>query len=51
MWFGTPIIQRMCGLSMAWHWHLVCVHVHSMSHIGTICSWLLLLRLPAFVSV
>ena len=34
VWIGAPIIQRMSGLSLAWHWHLVCVHVHSMSHSG-----------------
>jgi hypothetical protein len=51
VWFGTPSIHMMSGRSLAWHWHLVCVHVHSMSHSGTVCSWLMLLRLPVFVSV
>ena len=44
-------VQRMSGLSMAWHWHFVCGHVHFMSHYGTICCWSMLLKLPAFVSV
>ena len=51
VWIGAPIMQRMSGLSLAWHWHLVCGHVHSMSHSGTVWSWLLLLLFPAFVSV
>jgi hypothetical protein len=51
MWLGTPKIHRMFGLSLAWHWHLVCGHVHSMSQYGTICSWILLLVLSAFVNV
>ena len=38
-WFGTPSMHRMSGLSLAWHWHFVCVHVHSMSRSGTFCSW------------
>ena len=29
-------MQRMYGLSMAWHWQFVCGHVHSTSHYGTI---------------
>ena len=51
VWVGAPKIQRMSGLSMAWHWHLICGHVHSMSHSRTVWSWLWLLLLPAFVSV
>ena len=51
VWIGAPIMQRMYGLSVAWHWHLVCGHVHSMSHSGTVWSWLLLLVFPAIVSV
>jgi hypothetical protein len=50
-WLGTCIIHRMYGLSLAWHWHLVCGHVHSMSHSGTVCFWLLLLVFHAFVNV
>ena len=51
VWFGTPIIQRIYGRSRAWHWHVVCGHVHSRSHSGTVCCWFVLLRFPAFVSV
>ena len=51
VWFGVPIIQRMSGHSLAWHWHVVCGHVHSRSHFGTVCCWFVLLRFLAFVSV
>ena len=51
VWLGTPSIHRIYGLSLAWHWQLVCGHVHCMSQYGTICSWFMLLRLLAFVSV
>jgi hypothetical protein len=51
VWFGAPSIQRIYGLNLAWHWQLVCGHVHSISHFGTNCSWFMLLRLHAFVSV
>ena len=40
VWIGAPIMQRMSGLSLGWHWHLVCEHVHAMSHSRTVCSWL-----------
>jgi hypothetical protein len=51
VWFGTPNTQRMSGLSLAWHCQFVCGHVHSLSQFGMVCSWLMLLRLLAFVSV
>ena len=51
VWFGTPITHKMSGLSLAWHWQFVCGHVHSMSQPRTVCSWFMLLMLPAFVSV
>ena len=28
VWFGTPGMQRMYGLSLAWHRQFVCGHVH-----------------------
>ena len=37
VWFGAPSIHRMSGLSLAWHWHFVCGHVHSRSHSRTVC--------------
>ena len=51
VWFGTPNMQRIYGLNLAWHWRLVCGHVHSISHSKTVCSWFVLLKLPAFLNV
>ena len=51
VWFGAPSILKIFGLNLAWHWQFVCGHVHFMSHSRTVCSWFMLLRLPAFVSV
>jgi hypothetical protein len=51
VWLGTFKIHWMSSLSLAWHWHFVCGQVHSMSHSGTVCFWLLLLVLHAFVNV
>ena len=38
VWVGAPIMQRMSGLSLVWHWHLICGHVHCMSQSGTVWS-------------
>ena len=38
VWFGAPSMHRISSLSLAWHWQLVCAHVHFMSHYGTVCS-------------
>jgi hypothetical protein len=51
VFFGAPITHRMSGLSLAWHSQLVCGHVHFRSHLGMVCSWLVLLWVPAFVRV
>jgi hypothetical protein len=40
-----------CSGNLSWHWQLVCGHVHFRSHLGLVCSWLILLWVPAFVSV
>ena len=50
-WFGAPNTQRTSSLSRACNWHFVCVHVRSRSHSGTVCCWLVLLRLHALISV
>ena len=49
MLFGAPIMRRMFGLSLAWHWRGVCGHVHLSNHYGIVWSWDLLLILPALV--
>ena len=38
VWFGAPSMHRMSGCSLAWHWHLFCVHVQFRSHSGTMLS-------------
>ena len=50
-WFGAPSMHMISGIYLAWHWKSVCGQVHSKSHFGTICSWVLSLRLPTFVNV
>ena len=51
VWFGAPILHRMSGLNLAWHWHVVCVHVHLRSHFGIVCSGGLFLRWLGLVNV
>ena len=36
--FGAWSMLKMSGLSLAWHWHFVCGHVHSRSHYGIVWS-------------
>ena len=48
--FGIPIMHRISGLNLAWHWHVVCGHVHFRNHSEIVCSGGLLLRLPALVN-
>jgi hypothetical protein len=50
-WLGIPNTLSMSGLSLAWHWQFVCGHVYFISHSGTVFSWFILWRLPAFVNV
>ena len=40
-WFGAPIMHRMSGLSLAWHWHGFWWHVHWSSPSGIVgyCGW------------
>ena len=37
VWFGAPIIHKISGLSLAWHWQGVFVHVPSRSHSRIVC--------------
>jgi hypothetical protein len=41
----------MSGLSLAWHWHGLCVHVHLISHYGFVWSWGWLVSLPTLVNL
>ena len=51
IWFGAPILHRISGLNLAWHWHVVCVHVQLRSHSGIVCSYGVLFRWPALARV
>ena len=44
-------MHRISGLSLAWHWHVVCGHVHLRDHSNIVCSGGWFLRLAALVSV
>ena len=49
--FGTPIMHRMSGLSLARHWQGVWGHMHCSNHSGTVCSCGWLLKWPALTLV
>ena len=51
IWLEDPIMHRMSGLSLAWHWHGCCWHMHCSSQSGTVCSCRQLLRWPALIMV
>ena len=51
VWFAAPSMHRIFGLDLAWHWQVVCGHEHSRSHSKIDCLGVVLLRLPALVSV
>ena len=36
VWFRPPIKHKMSGLNLAWHWHVVCEHVHLRSQSGIV---------------
>ena len=37
VWFGAPIMHKFFGRSLAWHWHVMCGHVHLRSQFGIVC--------------
>ena len=51
VWLGAPIMHRMSGLSLAWHLHGLCWHKHLISQSGIVCCGVVLLSVPALVSV
>ena len=51
VWCGAPIMHRISGFSLAWHWHVVCVHVHLRSHSGIVWLGDVLLKRHALVNV
>ena len=44
LWYGSPLIHNMSGLSLALQWHLCCPHVHGRSHGGHVFACGLLLN-------
>ena len=48
-WYGNPLTQRMSGLNLALQWHLCVPHVQGSSQWGTVFSWDVLLKVPAFI--
>ena len=38
VWFGALSMHNMYGLSLVWHWHFICGHVHLSSHPGIVWS-------------
>jgi hypothetical protein len=50
-WYGSPLTQRMLGLNMELQWHLCVLHVQGSSQWGTVFSWGVLLKVPAFMRI
>ena len=50
-WYGNPLTQRMSGLNLELQWHLCVPHVQGSSQLGTVFSWGVLLKVPAFMRV
>ena len=50
-WYGNPLTQRMSGLNLELQWHLCVPHVQGRSQLGTVFSWGVLLKVPAFISM
>ena len=51
VWFGALNMHRICGLSLAWHWQVVCGNMNSKRHSRIVCSGIVLLVLPTLVRV
>jgi hypothetical protein len=51
VWFGARIMHKFFDHSLAWHWHVMCGHVHLRSQFGIVCERDLLSRFHALVSV
>jgi hypothetical protein len=50
-WYGNPLTQRMSGLNLELQWHLCVPHVQGSSQLGTVFSWGVLLKVPAFMRI
>ena len=51
LWYGKPLTQRMSSLNLELQWHLCIPHVQGSSQLGTVFSWGLLLKVPAFMRI
>jgi hypothetical protein len=51
VWYGNPLTQRMSSLNLELQWHLCVPHVQGSSQLGTVFSWGVLLKVPAFMRV
>jgi hypothetical protein len=51
VWFRGPIMHRMLGRILAWHWYIIWEHLHLKSRSWIVCSGGLFLRLHALVNV
>ena len=51
VWFWAPIMHRMSGRTLAWHFARCCGHVHLSTHSGIVSSGALLLIVHVLVSV
>jgi hypothetical protein len=49
--YGNPLTQSMSGLSLELQWHLCVLHVQGSSQLGTVFSWGVLLKVPAFMRI
>ena len=50
-WYGSPFTHRMSGLNRELQWHLCVPHVQGRSQFGTVFSWGVSLKVPAFMRV
>ena len=51
LWYGNPLTQRMSSLNLELQWHLCVPHVQGSSQLGTVFSWGVLLKVPAFMRI
>jgi hypothetical protein len=50
-WYDNPLTHKMSGLNLELQWHLCVPHVQGSSQLGTMFSWGVLLKVPAFMRI
>ncbi len=50
-WYCSPLTHRMSGLNLELQWHRCVPHVQGSSQLGTVFSWGVLLKVPAFMRI